>query len=101
MNIKIGGRTFSVEMKMDEILNHQPDAHGYINYQHSKIIIGNDSSGDFQAENLLHEILHALLDNSGKSEINNEEIIKLLTPRLHGFLIDNPLFQKNLLEINK
>ena len=55
----------------------------------------------YQQENIIHEILHALLDNAGLPEENLDKTIQILTPRIHAFLIDNIEFQKKFLEFEK
>ena len=63
--------------------------------------IKNEVSKNYQQENIIHEILHALLDNAGLPEENLDKTIQILTPRIHAFLIDNIEFQKNFLEFEK
>ena len=98
--LKIGSRTYSIIFSDDdEILNssENQNAFGYTDYANSKIVIKNSISNDFKKENLIHEILHTLLDNSGieiilenSNKITTELIISVLAPRFHQFLKDNP-----------
>lgn len=101
MFIKVGARKFEVNfIENDQVLETNDDAYGYIDYNSSKIIIKSKSTAlDFQAETLIHEILHSLLDNGSNENINTEEVVKALTPRLHAFFIDNPLFQEQILKM--
>jgi hypothetical protein len=66
------------------------DVKSFINYDKSEICICDGFSDDHNEELVLHELLHALLDNAQfKQSDVSEEIIKLLAPRLHQFLLDN------------
>lgn len=52
-------------------------------------------------ETLLHEVLHALFDDSGwfaEDDENEEAIIRALSPRLYAVLVENPLLVAYLSE---
>ena len=102
--IKIGGRIYTINLVdsvCDETFSTHDNAYGYVDYINSKITIKNEVSKNYQQENIIHEILHALLDNAGLPEENLDKTIQILTPRIHAFLIDNIEFQKNFLEFEK
>lgn len=98
---KIGARVYGISIESPEInkvFQENDTAYGYIDYVSGKIKLRSDISKDFQTETLLHELLHAMLDNSGIEDINLDKITKVLAPRLHALLIDNPTFQEDILK---
>ncbi len=103
-DIKVGGKSYSInfcDTIEDETFNENENAYGYIDYAYAKIVIRDDISSSFKQENLIHEILHSLLENTGVSEKNIESTIEVLAPRIHAFLIDNPEFQDQFLNLKK
>lgn len=104
MKLRIGARNFNVclaDEQENEIFSEEPTANGYIDYYKSDIFLKKQNSDDFIKETLIHEILHALLDNSGVEELNLDKTINVLTPRIHSFLLDNENFQKFILSNEK
>jgi Zn-dependent peptidase ImmA (M78 family) len=89
--IKIGAKNYIINsVETNEIFEINPKANAYIDYENSSIFI-KKASDDFMQENLLHEILHALFENTGiDEELDVERIIKILAPRLHALCKDNP-----------
>lgn len=103
MSIRIGGREYKISFeteKTDNIFAENLNAYAYVSYTTSEIKIRKDISVDYKQENLLHELLHALLDNTGLQEENLDNTINILVPRIHDLLIKNPSFQKDLIEMN-
>lgn len=94
--IKIGGRIFLIKKEETNVFKENQDAYAYIDYSKSEINVRQNQSKDSEVENCLHEILHAIMDNSGVEETNTEQIVKVLTPRLHAFFNDNPDFWNEL-----
>ncbi len=102
--VKIGARTYTIheqDAEENSVFKEHEEAYGYIEYPTSQIYIRADLETTFQNETLIHEILHGLLDNTGIDEINTDQITKALAPRLHALLVDNPDFQKKILEFEK
>lgn len=99
--IKIGGKKYKLKLtnhKNDVIFNENTDANGYIKYDLSEINIRSTNSDDVIKQTIIHELLHALLDDTGVDDINTEKLINLLTPRLHAFFEDNQEFIFNFLK---
>lgn len=93
--IKIGGKKYKLSLtnhKTDEIFKDNEEANGYIKYDLSEINIRSSNSSDVIKESIIHELLHALLDDSGVEDLNTEKLVKILTPRLNALLEDNPEF---------
>lgn len=69
-----------------------------------KHTIWTDPSGSeaLVRETLLHEVLHALFDDSGwfidNEDDNEEKVIRALSPRLYAVLVENPLLVAYLSE---
>lgn len=93
---RIGARNYTIHITpTDPVLDSNPDAHGYVDYPAGRIVIRESADVTFVHENLLHEILHALIDNSGlnselQANISVERLLLVLAPRLHQFMRDNP-----------
>lgn len=95
-SVRVGAKVYSVEVvATDEVFEENPKADAYTDYAACRIRI-RGAAKQFEEENLLHEILHTLLENSGlQEEVDAEKIVKMIAPRLHGLLRDNPEFQKS------
>jgi len=100
-NINIGSKDYSVNFtKEDKILSENETADGYINYTHREIVIRTGINKELIKQNVIHEILHALLDDSGientiqllNDEDKCESLITALTPRIYQFIKDNKTF---------
>lgn len=83
------------------------DISGFIDYNQAQIYVEKNVVPDCLREEIVHELMHALLDrpnleliakNSSVKEIV-ENIVEYLTPRFHALLVDNPELQKELLNI--
>jgi len=92
-NIKIGGRVYSVIItNHNNILNENPDAQAYVNHQDREIVIRDVGNIEHKKEYMLHEILHALIDDTGvefEQHKTIETIVSVLTPRLMALFKDN------------
>ena len=97
--ITIGARTYTVvyatELE-DETLKSNPKAYGYADHSASKIVIKKTECETFMKENLMHEIIHAISENAGISL--SEDIIRILAPRMHEFLVRNKNFINEIQE---
>jgi hypothetical protein len=99
LHLSLGARNFIIKFLSSEQLavhsiSEDVVACGYTDYSSSSIVLQNDVKRDFLCENLCHEILHVLIDNSAAhlvfdDEEKLEKFIRLLTPRFHEFLIRN------------
>ena len=84
----------------DQILAENETADGYIDYTARKIVIRAGIDEELIKENIIHEILHALLDDSGientiqllNDEDKCEALISALSPRIYQFIKDNDAF---------
>jgi Zn-dependent peptidase ImmA (M78 family) len=97
-NINVGSKDYTVNFTQeDKILSENETADGYINYTHREIVIRTGIDKELIKENVIHEILHALLDDSGientiqllKDEDKCEALISALSPRIYQFIKDN------------
>jgi hypothetical protein len=97
-NINVGSKNYTVNFTQeDKILSENETADGYINYTHREIVIRTGIDKELIKENVIHEILHALLDDSGientiqllKDEDKCEALISALSPRIYQFIKDN------------
>ena len=94
--IKIGSRTFAIALlddrTFDQILsrrtNEPEPVKSFIDYDDQLICVREKLKYDHKRELILHEILHACLDDSGIDDDDNERLISILAPRLIG-LVDN------------
>ena len=97
---KIGSKLFEVLISSyDEIQNIllQFDIKtdlkiGFIDYYSQKIYVRNDVHLDLQNECILHELIHAMLLDSGIDSITdnmNEILSSIIAPRLLQFIRDN------------
>lgn len=99
-NVRIGAKNYIVSVtEHDEVFWENDDIEGFIDYSRSRIVL-KPNSPDAVKETMLHEILHGLFENTGiDTEVDAERIVRLLTPRLHAFLKDNPGFQEALTSV--
>ena len=110
--IKFGARIYEIslaDLKKElagSSIQENEEIFGYVDYSESKIIVDKNMSEDAIKENLVHEILHVLIDrrnlesiykNSSIKEVV-ENMVEYLTPRFHSFLEDNPEFQKDFIK---
>jgi hypothetical protein len=115
MIVKIGAKHYKinlVEMKdtIPKEENVDPSSvSGFIDYNNSEIYVEKNLKDECIRENVIHELLHGLLDrknmeivykNSSIKEVV-ENIVEYLTPRFHAMLEDNPKFQEQFLKIKK
>lgn len=100
-NINVGSKNYSVSFTQeDPVLAVNETADGYINYTHREIVIRTGINEELIKENVIHEILHALLDDSGVENtiqlLNDEDkceaLVAALSPRIYQFIKDNRSF---------
>jgi Zn-dependent peptidase ImmA (M78 family) len=100
-NINVGSKDYTVNFTQeDKILAENETADGYINYTHREIVIRTGINEELIKENVIHEILHALLDDSGientiqllNDEDKCEALVSALSPRIYQFIKDNKTF---------
>jgi len=94
---KIGCFTYDIILSKAK----QMSSHGETNIDTKQIIVYPNGNEDVVKETLQHEILHALLEDiiptikEIESEDKMEEqLIRLLSPRLMSFVLDNPKLAK-------
>ncbi|WP_110113258.1 hypothetical protein [Bacillus sp. CGMCC 1.16541] len=84
--IKIAGVDYTVGLK--ELIDLDGSTLGQVIYQKSDITIKQSMSDDKKAQTLIHEMLHAILYESGYKE-HSEEMVDRLSITLHQVLRDN------------
>ena len=100
--ISIGARTFNIysyKTSEDVIFSSNPDVASYIDHATSKIVIRDDGdlSIDSYEELVIHEIMHAIVKNTGldqclREAFDEEFLVSTLAPRIHELI-------KNLMEL--
>lgn len=106
--ISIGAREFFVHRRAsheDSILLENENAVSYIDHSASRIVIRDDGdlSDDSFKELVIHEIMHAIVKNSGldqclKDGFDEEFLVSALAPRVHELIKRNNL--ESLLRYN-
>lgn len=99
--VKIGASAYSLVISKPKwnMVPEQEKVAGYTDL-HSHTIYVDPSMSDANIKNTaLHEVLHALFDDSGATwplpyEEMEETIIRILTPRLAAFIRENPEFME-------
>lgn len=82
-------------------------AHGETNTDSKQIVVYSNENEEVVRETLQHEILHALLEDiiatikdlEGEDKIE-EQLIRLLSPRLMSFAVENPKLARYLWNLN-
>ena len=70
-----------------------------------RMIVDENQAGDFLKETILHEAMHGmygqtpLFENSEEGKLREESVISALSPRIFGFLRDNPELVAWMLEV--
>jgi len=101
--IKIGSRTFAIASLDDETFEQILSRHSsetcsiksFIDYDDQLICVREKLKSDHKRELILHEILHACIDDSG-SNIDDEQFISILAPRLVQIINNLPLILSEL-----
>lgn len=91
-NIKIGSRVYSIISVDDDSfetylckldLVENKDIKSFIDYDEQLVLIRQRLKRDHKRELVLHEIIHACLEDSGASQmIDVEHFVSILSPRL-------------------
>jgi Zn-dependent peptidase ImmA (M78 family) len=92
--IKIMGIEYTVEEKDVVIIDGSTNYAGSVSYQHARIEILKEMSKERKEETLIHELLHAVLYESGISE-QDEDLVNRASKVLYQVLKDNDLNFKN------
>lgn len=89
--IKVGYRTYRI-LPWEEGDAAENNRLGEISYRAGEIRINDGRAPQERAETILHEILHALLYDSGMNLDREEEekVVSVLAPRLTALFHDNP-----------
>jgi len=98
--IKIGNRVYSTASLDDDTFNLVLSQKGvidseiksFIDYDDQVILIRDSLQEDHKKELLLHELIHACIEDSGaiQDEIV-EKFVRILSPRLIGIIKDIPI----------
>lgn len=105
MKIKIGSRVYSVKVceshgDFEHMLHERGEndvtsIKSFVSYDESLIVVRPGMSSDVQNERVVHELLHAAIENSGLLNVDEqsqpfiEKIVSALTPRLMSLVKDN------------
>ena len=87
--IKVGGITYNIEVTEPNNFTILGDYFGEINYKEQKIRVANRLALDVMHRTLWHEIIHAIYDNLGFSN-HDEQKIDMLAGALYALVVDNP-----------
>ena len=100
--IKIGARNYSIAILDDDAFNVAlskrtndcDDAKSFVDYDDQIILVRGNLSYEHKKELIVHELLHACLEDSGSMHGEIEEkMISALAPRLNEFF-DRKFFKK-------
>lgn len=99
-SLKIGYRRYRV-VPWDEGDAAENGRLGEISHRSGEIRVADSRPIETQAETIVHEVLHALMHDSGADWTNDDEenIVRWLTPRLTAFLADNPDQVREILDM--
>lgn len=94
---RVGARTFNFSVeKSNSVLDSNPNIRSYVDHIASRIVVRfePDMSDDAKEELLFHELMHAIVKNSGldqclKEGFTEEFVVSALAPRIHQLLKDN------------
>ena len=84
--IKVAGITYEVMEKKDLAKDHS--LLGQVLYHYGKIQLDPDIAGDRKEQVLIHEVLHAIFNEAGYTE-QDEDLINRVSIVLHQVLKDN------------
>lgn len=106
MYLKIGSKKYSVRISFShadferELAERGCDdvrtARSFVSYEESLIVVRPGMSHDVQRERIVHEAIHAAVEDSGLIEHDEENtrsietVVSALAPRLVSLVIDNP-----------
>jgi len=93
--VQIGAKHYSIvecdsdhfELLLEELGANNHEARSFIAYDQQLIVVRSELHQDTKKEYIIHELLHAMLDDAGLSEdVEVEHFVKALAPRLTIFL---------------
>ena len=96
--IKIGNRTYSIASLCDNEFDQLLSCHGicdediksFVNYDDQIIVVRERLSLEHKQELVLHELIHACLNDVGLRQSEEvEQFVSILTPRLSCLLSSN------------
>lgn len=94
--LKVGFYTYNIEIHDEKI----SDNHGETHRDSKEILLFDNGNEEVMRETAQHEALHALCEDIfatikdiEKTDDQEEQFIRLFSPRLMQFLIDNPEFR--------
>lgn len=96
--VKVGHRRYALTP-----LSHREaqeiEAHGDCSFLRGRIRVDEGLPQDAQAEVLVHEVLHALVEDAGVEWEDEEHIVTVLGRRLAAFIADNAGLVRRLIEV--
>lgn len=93
-SLRIGGREWRISYRKPSSLG---DAHGLTHYDKGRLDIATGLTPFDTRDTVLHEAMHAILAQQGRTTFGNEEeelYVRALATGLLGVLQDNPAFAK-------
>lgn len=88
--IKIG--PFNYDVTIVEEVQKGKEYYGLVEFMKLTIKIQEDIARQQQEQTLLHEVVHAILYQMGRTELNNDEVfVDTFADYLYGFIQDNKL----------
>lgn len=104
--VKVGAYTYTVKVDADRIKElekeSETDLYGITSHGILEIALHPTVAPMVMRETLLHEVLHAVLYNTGvadrMTDKNEEHLVRALSPALFALLRDNPALIQYLVE---
>lgn len=102
--IKVGSRTYVISLVDDNefksILGKQGiddiDIKSFIDYDSQSIFVRNRLVNDHKRELILHELIHACIEDAGVNDENIEKFVSILSPRLIQLVDELPVILKEV-----
>lgn len=105
-SLKVGAKTYSIHVdSTNKLFLEQKEIHGYIDYTQRDIVVNGAVHATFIAENLVHEILHAIIDDAALQDVLivddefMEKVVSALTPRVLQLFVDNRSLQADIIDV--
>lgn len=72
--INVSGIDYEIVYQQSPVDNGQL-VWGYTDYEHAKIVISSDLSGQKQRQTLIHELVHVAIHEAGRDDLANDETL--------------------------
>lgn len=92
--IKVGARTYSIatvdEQTFDAVLHQRgvddPDVKSFVDYDDQVILVRDRLTREHRRELVLHELIHACIEDAGLNDESTERFVSVLAPRLNQLI---------------